>query len=49
MKNSELINITGGAISSTLLNSLARLIGVFFEIGQVVGSSIRRIKNNNKC
>ena len=49
LKEEELLNIKGGAINATLVNALARIIGVFYEIGEAVGSSIRRITSKNRC
>ncbi len=39
----ELYEIKGGGISTTLLNSIARLITTVLDLGRTVGSSIRRI------
>jgi hypothetical protein len=49
LKEEELLNIKGGAINATLVNALARIIGVFYDIGEAVGSSIRRITSKNRC
>ena len=45
----ELLNIKGGALNATLVNALARIIGVFYEIGEAIGSSVRRKKKKNRC
>lgn len=52
LHNNELINIVGGAstsITSTFLNSLARLITTVLDLGRTIGSSISRYKNRNYC
>ncbi len=50
LKNNQLITIVGGvSISATLLNSLARGINVFLDLGRSLGSAIRRITNNKLC
>ncbi len=50
MDDKVLITINGGTtISGTLINSIAKLIGMFLEIGRTIGSSIRRAVNHNKC
>lgn len=50
MKNSELINVVGGAnISGTLLNSIAKIISVFLDLGRSVGSAINYAINNKVC
>ncbi len=49
LKEQELNEITGGAITATLFNSIARLINTVLDLGRTVGSSIRRISNRNYC
>ncbi len=51
LKQEELLNIYGGAtkISGTFINSIARLGKVVYNVGQALGSSIRRIKTNKYC
>lgn len=45
----ELYQIRGGAVSATLLNSIARIITTVLDLGRTVGSSIRRIYSKNYC
>lgn len=45
----ELYNIKGGGVSAALLNALSRLISTLYELGQSVGSAIRRAKSKNYC
>ncbi len=47
----ELIEIKGGAgvITSTFLNSVARLITTILDYGRTIGSSIARYKNKKYC
>lgn len=49
LKETDLCNITGGAITATLFNSIARLINTVLDLGRTVGSSIRRIYTRNYC
>ena len=49
LTNEELINIKGGGITATLINSLSRLIDTLLNLGQVVGSSIRRSISKKTC
>lgn len=51
INDEDMINIIGGAITlnNTFLNSLARIITVFLDIGRIIGSSINRHKNKNYC
>ncbi len=47
----ELISIKAGSsiISTTVLNTLIRLVTTSFELGKSLGSSIRRAMEKNKC
>lgn len=50
MKKEELIKIYGGAnITSSLLNSFSKIFELFFEVGQSLGTSIRKIKEKKLC
>lgn len=49
MGQEELINIRGGGISSTLLNSVSRLMETLLKLGQLVGSAIRRSATKTYC
>lgn len=46
----KLVKIAGGLnISGLLLNSISNGIKTVFELGQKIGTSIRRIKNKTLC
>ncbi len=45
----ELIEVRGGGITATFLNSMSRLIETFFNLGQSVGSSLRRVMSKKVC
>ena len=49
LKNEELITVRGGGITATLLNSLSRLVETLLNLGQLVGSSIRRSFSKKVC
>ena len=49
LTSEELILVRGGGISATLLNSVSRFIGTIFELGQTVGSALRRITSKKIC
>ncbi len=49
LNETELYKIKGGGISTTLLNSVARLITTVLDLGRTVGTSIRRIYSKNYC
>ena len=43
LSNAELIEINGGAISLTGLNSICRFIDTFVSLGRMCGSAARRL------
>lgn len=50
LKNEEMIKITGGsAITASLLTAINKTIQIIFDLGQSIGSSIRRIIDDKKC
>lgn len=50
LTDKELYEIKGGAaITSTFLNSVARLITTILDFGRTIGSSIARYKNKKYC
>ena len=49
LNNYELKNIEGGAITASLLNALSRAISTTLNLGQVIGSAIRRVFSKNYC
>jgi len=49
LTNEELIIIRGGGITATFLNSLSRLMDTLYNLGQAVGSSLRRLTSKKVC
>jgi len=49
LNNEELINVRGGGITATLLNSLSRLMETLLNLGQLVGSALRRSFSKKTC
>ena len=49
LTNEELLVVKGGGIGATLLNSLSRLIGTILDLGQTVGSALRRGISKKYC
>lgn len=50
LSNEELLNVKGGSlITSTFLNSMSRFISTIFELGQSIGSSLRRSAAKKFC
>lgn len=53
LEENELINIKGGAttysLSSTMLNSVSKVIDTIMDVGRSLGTAIRRIYSDNLC
>ncbi len=50
LNNEELSSVYGGlSLSASLFDGLAKFFGSIFEIGQEIGSAIRRAKTKNYC
>lgn len=45
----ELLNITGGAVTATLINAFAKGISTLLELGRNFGSAIRRVSTGKLC
>ena len=49
LNNYELMNITGGGISGTLINSIIKGINLILDISRALGTAIRRIGSKSIC
>ncbi len=49
LNNNQLIYIRGGALNSSMLNALIRTVSTLFNLGQAVGSAIRRGTSRKYC
>ena len=49
LTNEELIKVRGGGITATMLNAISRLVESLLNLGQLVGSAIRRTGSKNYC
>jgi hypothetical protein len=49
MTKEELIKVKGGAISAQVLNAIARGINTLYNLGQAVGSVLRRALRKKIC
>ena len=49
LKVSETKKLLGGGISATMIGYLLKGFNIFTELGRYLGSSIRRIYDNNLC
>lgn len=49
LTNEELIRITGGSISASMLGYLVRGVNAFMDIGRSLGTALRRIGEHSVC
>ncbi len=49
LQKNELVEITGGAITTTWINSINKIINTIYELGKETGSSIRRLIYGSYC
>lgn len=49
LTDKELLEITGGTVTATLINSIARGITTIADLGRSLGSAIRRIVSHKIC
>lgn len=49
LEKQEMLEINGGGISGTLINSFVRGINSMLDLGRSLGSAIRRLMSNNLC
>lgn len=49
LTNEELLHITGGGISATMINAVARGVNYLLDFGRTVGSAIRRGISGKIC
>jgi hypothetical protein len=50
LEKEEMLNIVGGGtLSASLITSIVRGVNALFEIGQSIGTSIRRIYSGKIC
>ena len=49
LKDKEMTNISGGDITSSLINAVTNAASTIYEFGKQFGSSLRRIIEGNYC
>lgn len=49
LSKNELIYVTGGGISSSMINSITKLITTLMDLGRAIGSALRYAKSGKKC
>lgn len=48
-KTEELVNVQGGAIASSVINSINKMVSTIFSLGQSLGSALRRTYTKRYC
>lgn len=49
LNNTELMSINGGGVTASYLNALARIYTTVLNVGQTLGSALRRAVNGKYC
>ncbi len=49
LDKNQLMEVTGGTITATLLNAIVRGASVFLDVGRSMGSAIRRFFSGKVC
>lgn len=51
LENNELLKVDGGTdvISATMLNSIYKIVSFIYELGEALGSYIRRSNEDKMC
>ena len=49
LTNQELMVITGGGITTAMINAITKAMTTIIKIGQTIGSVIRRTVTNTYC
>ena len=49
LERQELLEISGGAVSGALLNSIVRGLSTIIDLGRSLGTAIRRIQTGQYC
>jgi len=49
LKEVEMTNVSGGGITSPLINAVSKMISTLYYLGEKTGSSIRRLVSGKYC
>ena len=49
LKKEELLKVTGGALTATLINAISKGLTTISDLGRSLGSAIRRIVSGKIC
>ena len=47
--NEQMSEITGGAITSPLINAVTKAVSALYYLGEKTGSAVRRLISGNYC
>lgn len=49
LQKNEMTMITGGGLTSAMLNAISKAVNTVYDLGKQLGSSIRRMVTNQYC
>lgn len=49
LSNNELMMVTGGGLTTTMINALTKAMTTILKLGQTIGSVIRRAVTKSYC
>lgn len=49
LTSEQLTNVRGGAIGSSMINAITKAATTLFNLGQALGSALRRSASKNYC
>ena len=49
LKKEEMRTVSGGAITSAMLNAITKAVNAIYELGKQTGSAVRRLISGKYC
>jgi hypothetical protein len=49
LKKEQLKNISGGAVTSAMINAINKAVNTIYELGRQTGSALKRLIKNKQC
>ena len=49
LKKEQLKNISGGAVTSAMINAISKAVNTIYELGRQTGSALKRLIKNKHC
>jgi len=49
LPDQEMASISGGGLTSSIINAINNVINTLYELGKETGSALRRLTNNQYC